>query len=71
MKKYVVIGASAAGMAALSQLRLLDKDASIVCINAEKEAPYNKCFLADYLSGEKEKEFLNLKTKQFFSRISH
>ncbi len=51
--KHIIIGNSAAGIAAIRTLRSLDKDAQIICISDEKERPYNKCFLADYMSGER------------------
>lgn len=53
-KTYCIIGTSAAGIAAAQKLRQLDPQASIICISDEKEMPYNKCMLADYVSGEKD-----------------
>ena len=53
MKTYLIAGTSAAGMGAVTKLRQLDKDARIICVSDEKEFPYNKCFLVDYLSHEK------------------
>lgn len=55
-KKYVIIGASAAGLSAARTLRTLEKDACIICISDEQENPYNKCFLADYVAGDKTQE---------------
>ncbi|MEX0849827.1 MAG: FAD/NAD(P)-binding oxidoreductase [Candidatus Dependentiae bacterium] len=52
-KKYIIIGNSAAGVAAMRTLRKYDKDAHIICFSDEQEPPYNKCFLADYLGKEK------------------
>jgi len=65
-KQYVIIGASAAGIAAASKLRQLDGQARIICITQETERPYNKCFLADYLSGIKEERAIFLKQEDFF-----
>ncbi len=62
--KYVVIGSAAVAISALNTLWRLDPDASVVCISDEKEQPYNKCFLADYLSGDKKEE-------QVFTRLFH
>lgn len=67
-KQYVIIGASAAGIAAASELRKLDKKARILCITQETEFPYNKCFLADYLSGIKEGQDVFLKQESFFEK---
>ncbi len=63
---YVVIGASAAGVAAVVKLRQLDANALITCISRETDFPYNKCFLADYLAGVKEPEQVFLRKKDFF-----
>lgn len=52
-KKHIIIGNSAAGIAAMRTLRSLDPDAQIICFSDEFEKPYNKCFLADYIGGEK------------------
>lgn len=53
IKRYVIIGASAVGVAAAQRLRQLDAQAEIICVSDEAESPYNKCMLADYLSGIK------------------
>lgn len=52
-KRHVIIGASAAAMGVINKLRQLDTQCEIVCISAESELPYNKCFLADFVSGAK------------------
>jgi len=52
MKTYVVIGNSAAGLTAVTNLRQLDKESKIICISKEKGLPYNKCKLANYLAGK-------------------
>jgi NAD(P)H-nitrite reductase large subunit len=52
-KKYLIIGNSAGGLAAMRTLRKLDPHASIMCVSDEKELPYNKCFIADYVAGAK------------------
>lgn len=54
--KHVIIGASAAGIAAAQKIRQLDPHAQIICITQERELPYNKCLLADHLSGSKSLE---------------
>lgn len=47
-KKYVIIGASAAGIAAAHKIHVLDPTGTITLISEEKEAPYNKCLLSSY-----------------------
>lgn len=59
-KQYLLIGASAASIGALNGLRRLDPEATITIISAEKELPYNKCLLADYLAGAIENDRLQL-----------
>jgi NAD(P)H-nitrite reductase large subunit len=64
-KKYIIIGNSAAGIAAIRTLRSLDPHATIICFSDELEKPYNKCFLADYISGDKsEQQTYTLKKEQ-------
>ena len=53
-KKVIIIGASAAGISAANRLRQLDPLSEIICISDELEQPYNKCMLADYVSGLKD-----------------
>ena len=50
-KHFLLIGASAASLGAMHKLRQLDPDARISLFCAEKELPYNKCLLADFLAG--------------------
>lgn len=63
---YLIIGSSAASMGALSKLRALNPSATITCITAEHEMPYNRCLLADYLSGDKELANIYTKKDDFF-----
>lgn len=64
-KKFIIVGNSAAGIAAIRTLRSLDPHATIICISDEQENPYNKCFLADYISGDKsEQQTYTLKKEQ-------
>jgi NAD(P)H-nitrite reductase large subunit len=64
--RYIIIGASAAGIAAATKLRQLDQKAEIVVVSQETDLPYNKCFLADYLSEKKPQSALLLKQADFF-----
>jgi len=58
--KYLIIGGSAAGISAANTLAKLEPQARILCITAEQVKPYNKCFLVDWLVGEKERAQLDL-----------
>lgn len=65
-KRFVVIGASAASVAFITKLRSIDPVSEIVCITGEAELPYNRCFLADYLSGDTLWSEMQLKPETFF-----
>lgn len=62
--KYVVIGASAAGINAIRELRKLDKMAEIILISKDKEV-YSRCILHHYLSGHRKIEELSFVEKDF------
>lgn len=65
-KKYLIIGTSAAGLSAAIKLRDLDPESAITCLTAEQEMPYNRCLLADFLSGSKPAERVATKPQEFF-----
>lgn len=65
-KKFVVIGASAASIAFITKLRSIDPVSEIICITAESALPYNRCLLADYLSGDTVWSEMQLKPETFF-----
>lgn len=65
-KKYIIIGTSAAGLSAAIKLRDLDPESSITCLTSEQEMPYNRCLLADFLSGNKPAERIATKPQEFF-----
>lgn len=67
-KRYIVIGTSAAGIGFLNKLVQLDPTADIVCISNEKELPYNKCFLADYLAQRGDRNRIYTKGLDFFNQ---
>lgn len=65
-KTIIVIGLSAASMAFITKLRSFDKDSKIIAFSAEKDFPYNRCFLADFLTGESSLQDIELKPQDFF-----
>src|SRR5579859_659184 len=65
-KTHIIIGTSAAGIGVLNKLRTLDPEARIICISDEKEFPYNKCLLADYMSGVKPEQAVFTRQPDFF-----
>ena len=62
--KYVVIGASAAGVSGIRELRKLDKECEIVLISKDKDI-YSRCILHRYLGGERSLERLNFVESNF------
>jgi nitrite reductase (NADH) large subunit len=66
MQTHIIIGTSAAGIGVLNKLRTLDRTSKIICISDEKDFPYNKCFLADYVSGIKSLDSVYTKPESFF-----
>lgn len=51
---YLLIGASAVALGALRTILANDAEAKITIVSAEKEKPYNKCLLVDYIAGDKQ-----------------
>ncbi len=69
-KTYIIIGTSAAGIAAVQKVRQADAQARIICFSEEAELPYNKCFLADFLGEQKDLSTVYTKSADFFSSLS-
>lgn len=67
-KRFVVIGASAASIAFITKLRSFDKESEIICLSGEADIPYNRCFLADYVSQDKTIDDMQLKSDDFFEQ---
>jgi len=64
MKQYVIIGASAAGIAAAESIRRHDKTAKIVMVSDETETPYFRVMLSFVLAGTIGSEKLSLASDQ-------
>ncbi len=62
--RYVVIGASAAGINGIRELRKLDKEGEIILISKDKEI-YSRCILHHYLSGHRTLPELNFAETNF------
>lgn len=62
--RYVVIGASAAGINAVRELRKLDKESEIILISKDKDI-YSRCILHHYMSGIRTLAQLNFAEKDF------
>jgi NAD(P)H-nitrite reductase large subunit len=64
--KYVVLGASAAGISGVTELRKLDKDAKITLISKDDKI-YSRCILHHYMEGIRTIEELSFVPKDFIS----
>lgn len=62
--RYVVIGASAAGISGASTLRDLDKNAEIILVSKDENI-YSRCILHHYISSHRDIEALNFTGKSF------
>ena len=62
--KYVILGASAAGVNAVRELRKFDRDGEIVLVSKDQTI-YSRCILHQYLCGERTLERLNFAEPDF------
>lgn len=69
MAKFVIIGASAAGTAAIREIRALDREGDITLISEENHRPYSKVLLTQYIAGRVPFQNLFLDDEDFFSRM--
>lgn len=67
--RYVVIGASAAGISGAKTLRELDENAEIVLISKD-EYIYSRCILHHYISGVRTVEQLDFSEKNFIEKYN-
>ena len=67
--KYIVIGASAAGISGAKTLRELNKNAEITLISKDENV-YSRCILHHYISGHRDIEKLNFTNKDFFEKYN-
>lgn len=65
--RYVVIGASAAGISGAKTLRELDSEAEIVLVSKD-EYVYSRCILHHYISNHRDIDALNFANKDFFEK---
>lgn len=65
--KYVVIGASAAGISGAKSLRERDKEAEIILVSKD-ECVYSRCILHHYISGHRDLESLDFTEEDFFNK---
>jgi NAD(P)H-nitrite reductase large subunit len=66
MSKYVIIGASAAGVAAVEAIRKVDLVGTITVITEEDCAHYSKPMISDLVSGKADMQKMKCKTDNFW-----
>jgi len=66
MKQFVIIGNSAAGIAAIEAIRERDKESKIIVISDEDYATYCRCLISYYLSGEIKEGNLFYRPESFY-----
>jgi NAD(P)H-nitrite reductase large subunit len=66
MSKYVIIGASAAGIAAVEAIRKVDLVGTITVITEEACAHYSKPMISDLVSGKADIQKMKCKTDNFW-----
>ena len=67
--KYVVIGASAAGINGIRELRKIDKESEIILISKDSKM-YSRCILHHYLRDERTVEELNFAEADFTEKYN-
>ncbi|EIF6156011.1 NAD(P)/FAD-dependent oxidoreductase [Clostridium perfringens] len=67
--RYIVVGASAAGISGAKTLRELDKDAEIILVSKD-ESVYSRCILHHYISGHRDIEALDFTDRDFFEKYN-
>ena len=66
MKKYVIIGASAAGLACAEQIRKEDKNGSITVLTKEACLPYSRPSISYYLKGAVREKDMYLRSSSYY-----
>ncbi len=66
MKQYLIVGNSAAGVAAIEAIRQKDKASKIIVISQESYSAYCRCMISYFLAGEIKEEKLVLRPDSFY-----
>jgi len=66
MEKYVIVGASTAGISAIEAIRKVDNEGSLVIISKEQHHPYTPMILPYVMDGTIEEEGIRLRGEDFF-----
>jgi NAD(P)H-nitrite reductase large subunit len=68
MAKYVIVGASAAGVGAVEAIRAVDPEGAITVITEEACAYYSRPMISDLVSGKADTKKMQCKTDDFFAK---
>lgn len=66
MKQYIIIGNSAAGIAAVESIRKYDKAGRITVISDEGYPAYCRCLISYYLAGQVKEDKINYRPPAFY-----
>ena len=66
MKQFIIIGNSAAGIAAIEAIRSIDKDSKITVISEEDYPSYCRCLISYYLAGDIKEEKVLYRGQNFY-----
>ncbi len=66
--KYVIIGASAAGLAAAQEIRKTDKEGTVTVITEESYMPYSRPSISYFLKGEVKERDMFLRKPDFYKK---
>ena len=66
MAKYVIVGASAAGLGAVEAIRKVDKAGTITIITDETCSHYSRPMISDFVSGKADMQKINCRTDEFW-----
>ncbi|MDI6758817.1 MAG: FAD-dependent oxidoreductase [Candidatus Omnitrophota bacterium] len=66
MKQFVIIGNSAAGIAAVEAIRKRDKESKVIIISDEEYNSYCRCLISYYLAGDVRKDKILYRPEAFY-----
>lgn len=66
MKQYLIIGNSAAGIAAIEAIRAKDNDSKLTVISDEEYSAYCRCLISYYLAGGVTQKLLSYRSSEFY-----
>ena len=66
MKQFIIIGNSAAGIAAVEAIRQRDKDSKIIVISDEAYPVYCRCLISYYLAKEVKDDKIFYRPENFY-----